>query len=284
MQVAAVERRPTLILILVLGALLFVMSMSTETRFVGETRTLFERTVMMVFSPVPKLVNLVGQNTEDVYHGYIDMRRSVAENIRLHRSVTQLTNENLMLRRSNGDLARLRALLAYSEQFTMPSRLANVIMLDNTSRFKSTILDRGSDDGVEVNDVVVNAQGLVGRVVLTTPDLAKAQLIIDQNAAVGCLLERTRRQGIVGGNGRNGLQMTYVPALTDVLQGDVVLTGGIDGVYPKGIPVGVVTRGEEGKDLFKRVLVQPTVDFSSLEEVIILHTRKIPPQVVRYSP
>jgi rod shape-determining protein MreC len=283
MQVA-VERRPTLLLLIVLAVLFLLMSASRRTRYVGETRTLFERTVMTVFSPVPKAVNWVGNNVEDMYHGYLDMRRAVQENIRLRRQIAQLTNENLSLRQSHGDLSRLRSLLAYSEQYTLPTRLANVIMLDTSSRFKSVILDQGSDAGVEVNDIVVNAQGLVGRVVLTTRDLSKAQLIIDQNAAVGSLIERTRRQGVVRGNGRGGVQMYYVSALTDVAPGDVVVTAGIDGVFPKGIPVGNVTRAAEGRELFKTVEISPAVDFGSLEEVIVLHTPKIPAEVVRYQP
>lgn len=283
MQVA-VERRPTLLFLVILAVLFLLMSASTRTRVIGETRTLFERGVMTLFSPVPKLVNWVGANASDAYHGYLDMRRAVAENYHLQRQVEELTREMIVLRRSHGDLARMRALLAYSEQFTMPTRLANVIMLDTAGRFKSIIIDRGSDDGIEINDPVVNAGGLVGRVILTTRDLAKVQLVIDQNSAVGCLLERNRRQGVLRGEGTGALRLDYVPSLTDVAKGDAVLSAGIDGIYPKGIPIGKVTQVEEGKDLFKAVRVTPTVDFMSLESVVVLHTRKIPPQIVRYQP
>lgn len=283
MQVA-VERRPTLLFLIVLAVLFLLMSASTRTRVLGETRTMFERTVMTIFSPVPKAVNYVGQNAEDIYHGYIDMRRAVDDNLRLNREVTRLTNENLALRQSATDLSRLRSLLGYSEQYAMPTLLADVIMLDTASRFKSVILDRGSDHGVEVNDAVVNAQGLVGRVVLTTRDLSKVQLIVDQYAAVGAMLDRTRRQGIVRGNGSGGVEMYYVPSLTDVAVGDAIVTAGIDGIYPKGIAVAVATEVAEGRDLFKKIVVVPTVDFGKLEEVIILQTRKIPPAIVRYQP
>lgn len=283
-QVAVVERRPTLLLVVVLAVLFLLMSASTRTRVVGETRTMFERTVMTIFSPIPRTVTRLGQNAADVYHGYVDMRRAVAENLQLHRKVAKLTQENLMLRRSHGDLARMRSILWYSEQFSMPTLLAQVIMLDTAGRFKSLVLNRGSDHGVEVNDVVVNPNGLIGRVVLTTKDMAKVQLVIDGNGAVGTLLDRTRRQGIIRGDGRGGLQMTYVPALTDVQRGDMVMTAGIDGIYPKGIPVGQVVAVSEGSDLFKTILCRPTVDFGELEEVIILRTRKIPAEVVRYSP
>lgn len=279
-----IPRRPTLLFIVVLSLLFILMSVSSQTRYVGETRTLFERTVMTIFSPVPKAVNWVGQTASDMYHGYLDMRRSVAENLQLRRKVAGLTTENLKLRQSESDLKRLRGLLGYSEQFTLETAMAQTVMLDTSGRFKSMIIDRGSDDGIDVNDAIVNASGLIGRVVLTTKDMAKVQLITDTNCAVGALIERTRRQGVVRGDGANGLQMYDVPSLADVSIGDVVLTAGIDGVFPKGIPVGTITRADRGADLFKRITVKPSVDFGSIEEVIIIHTRKIPPQVLRYAP
>ena len=284
MQVAAVERRPTLLFVIVLAVLFLMMSISQQTRVVGETRTLFERTVMTLFSPVPKAVNSVGESALDMYHGYVDMRREVAENVRLRRCLAELTNENIMLRRSSGDLARMRSILSYSEQFTMPTTLAEIIMLDNSGRFKSAILDRGSEHGVEVNDVVVHPAGLVGRVILTTRDMSKIQLLVDKGSAVGVLVERSRRQGVASGADDGLLRIGYVPNLSDVVVGDTILTAGIDGIYPKGIPVGRVVLAEEGSDLFKQVIARPSVDFGRLEEVIVLHTRKIPTEIARYEP
>lgn len=257
------------------------MTRSKETRGIGDTRTLFERSVMTIFSPVPRTVNWIGEATSDLYHGYLDMRGEVQANVELRRKVAELTQQNLRLQQSSGELARMRSILAYSEQFNMPTILAQVIMLDNTGRFNAVILDRGSEDGVEVNDPVVSPDGLVGRVVLTTADMSKVQLITDTNATVGAVIERTRRQGVVRGNGV-GAQMLYVPNLTDVKQHDIITTAGIDGVYPKGIPIGRVAKVEEGKELFKLIVVQPAIDFGNLEDVMIIHTKKIPDAVLRY--
>jgi rod shape-determining protein MreC len=282
--VDVVPRRPTLLFILVLGLLFILMSLSSRTRYIGETRTMFERTVMTIFSPVPKLVNWVGRSASDTYHGYLDMRRAVNENLQLHREVAKLTTENLQLRQSEGDLKRLRSLLGYAEQLSTPTTMAYALMLDTSGRFKSMILDRGSAAGIDVNDAVVNANGLIGRVVMTTKDMAKVQLLTDNNAAAGVLLERTRRQGVLRGDGAGGAQLYDVPSLADVAPGDVVLTAGIDGIYPKGIPVGTVVKADKGADLFKHIVVKPAVDFGAIEEVIVLQTRKIPHDVVRYAP
>jgi rod shape-determining protein MreC len=279
-----IPRRPTLLFIVVLALLFVLMSLSSRTRYIGETRTMFERSVMTIFAPVPKAVNWIGRSTSDMYHGYLDMRRSVAENLQLHRQIDQLTTENLRLRQSEGDLRRLRSLLGYSEQFTMPTTMAKPVMLDTSGRFKSIILDRGSNTGIEVNDAVVNASGLIGRVVLTTKDMAKVQLVTDANSSVGVLIDRTRRQGVLRGDGATNAQLYDIPSLSDVQEGDIVMSAGIDGIYPKGIPVGVVTKAEKGQDLFKTIYVKPSVDLGSIEEVLVLHTRKVPNDVVRYAP
>ena len=279
-----IRSRPTLLFFIVLALLFLVMSRSSQTRYVGETRTMFERTVMTIFSPVPKTVNYLGRSTSDMYHGYLDMRRSVNENFELHRKVADLTTKNLKLQQSDADIRRIRTLLGYSEQLDMPTTLASAIMLDTSGRFKSVVLDRGSDAGIEVNDAVVNANGLIGRVVLTTKDMSKVQLVTDGNCSVGSLVDRTRRQGVVRGDGGGGAQMYDVPSGADVVPGDAVLTAGIDGIYPKGIPVGTVVKADKGQDLFKTIVVTPAVDFGSIEEVIVIHTRKIPAPVVRYAP
>lgn len=279
-----IPRRPTLLVIVVLSLLFVLMSLSSKTAYIGETRTMFERTVMTIFSPVPKFVNWVGGTAQDMHQGYLDMRRAVNENVQLRRKVAALTTENLKLNQSSTDMRRLRSLLAYSEQFEFETSMAQTIMLDTAGRFKSIIIDHGSADGVQVNDVIANANGLIGRVVLTTNDLAKVQLVTDTNCSVGSLIERTRRQGVVRGLGGNIVQMYDIPSLADVQPGDRILTAGIDGVFPRGIPIGTVVRSEPGQSLFKSVTVRPAVDFGTIEEVIVIHTRKIPPSVVRYAP
>jgi rod shape-determining protein MreC len=279
-----IPRRPTLLFIVVLSLLFLLMSVSHQTRYLGETRTMFERTVMTIFSPVPKFVNWVGGSAQDIHHGYLDMRAAVNENVALRRKVGSLTTENLKLRQSEGDLKRMRGLLAYAEKFDLQTSMAQTIMLDTAGRFKSIIIDQGSGDGVQVNDVIANANGLIGRVVLTTDDLAKVQLVTDNNAAVGTLVERTRRQGVIRGNGSTNVQLFDIPALADVQPGDRVLTAGIDGVYPRGIPIGTIVRAEPGQSLFKTITVKPSVDFGTIEEVIVIHTRKISPAIVRYAP
>lgn len=284
MEVTVVGRRPTLALLVVLGSLFLLMSRNARTVREGETRTLLERATMAVFAPIPRTMNRIGTSTTEMFHSYFEMRHAVEENTQLRHRTDDLIRENLTLRRERGDLARIRALLSYAEQIETPSLYARVVMVDRSGRFKSIILDRGWEAGISVNDSVVDRRGLIGRVVLTTKNLAKVQLIIDPNAAVGCLDERTRRQGVVRGDGEGSLRLDYIPSLTDIVVDDRIVTAGIDGIHPKGIDVGTVTRVTEGKELFKVISVKPAVDFSTLEEVLILQTPKISQEIVGYQP
>lgn len=283
MQIA-VERRPTLFLIIVLAGLFVLMSLSDETRGLASTRTLFERSVMTLFSPIPKAVTWLGQSASDTYHGYIDMREQVAENRSLRRKVEELTKENFAMRSTADDLARMREMLGYTVSNDFSAQLADVMMIDVSGHYKSMILDRGSQHDVEINDTVVTPSGLLGRVVLTTTDLSKVQLITDPKSAVGSRIERTRRHGVLRGDGRGGLILENIPALADVSPGDRIVTAGIDGIYSEGIPAAVVVEVEEGNDLFKRVICAPAASFQTLEDVLILETKKLPEEVVRYEP
>lgn len=283
MQIA-VERRPTLLLIIVLAVLFVLMTRSDETRGLAGTSTLFERAVMTILSPIPRTVNWLGQSASDTYHGYIDMREQVSENRALRRKVEELTKENLTLRSTADDLARMREMLGYSVSTEFSAQLAEVMMIDVSGYYKSMILDRGSQHEVALNDTVVTPAGLLGRIVLTTPDLSKVQLITDPKSAVGCRIERTRRHGVLRGDGRGGLVLENIPVLADVMPGDRIVTGGIDGIYPEGIPAAVVVEVEEGNDLFKRVICAPAASFHTVEDALVLGTEKLPEEVVRYEP
>ena len=97
------------------------------------------------------------------------------------------------------------------------------------------------------------------------------QLLIDRNAAAGALIERTRAGGMVVGSDRNPpLTMDLVSNLADVKPGDKVIASGVDGIYPKGFAIGWIESSERGSGLYRALTVRPSVDFSSLEEVLVV--------------
>lgn len=281
---SAVERRPTLLLVVVLGALFIVMSSSSRTRRSAEDRTLLGRGIMAVLSPIPKGVDNTFTWLRDIYYGYIDLRQAADENSALKRRLAKLAAENVQLRGASGEVSRMRELLGYAESLKTPATFGRIVMVDTAGAFKSIIIDRGAAHGVHINDTVVNPEGLIGRVVLTTSDMSKVQLIIDSGSSVGISFERTRRQAIAKGTGTSQIDVAFVPSKADVQVGDRIVTGGIDGIYPKGIVVGTILEVEEGAELFARVVAVPAVDFATMEDVIILNTPKLDPDVSGYAP
>ena len=119
---------------------------------------------------------------------------------------------------------------------------------------------------------VISPAGVVGRVVLPAGRASKVQLLIDRNAAAGALIERTRVQGVVEGFGDGSLRMEYVPGSSDVKPGDLVVTSGIDGIYPKGFVIGTIEQVSPGSGGYHQITVRPAVNFTRLEEVLVVRT------------
>jgi len=123
---------------------------------------------------------------------------------------------------------------------------------------------------------VVGSSGVVGRVWTVSPGLSKVQLLTDAAAGTAVLLQRTRVQGILMGGGTDLCTLEYISTLEDVKEGDLVITSGLDGIYPKGLPVGRVGKVSPGEGIFWTIAVIPRVEFNRLEEVLILLRSDIP--------
>jgi rod shape-determining protein MreC len=106
---------------------------------------------------------------------------------------------------------------------------------------------------------------------------SRVQLLIDRNAAAGALIERSRAQGIVSGTGEfKTLQMDFVSEAADVKTGDLVVTSGIDGIYPKGFVIGTVESVGRGAGIYTKITLRPAVDFTALEEVLVVIAPPVP--------
>ena len=142
--------------------------------------------------------------------------------------------------------------------------------------FRAVIVNQGSRAGVRLNAAVITPRGVAGRVVAVGPEAARVQLLLDRDCSAGVLIERSRVSGVVQGqvgladHGNTDLQLRYVAALADVVVGDTVVTSGLDGIYPKGLVVGVVRSVGPPGGLFKDVVVAPSTAFDQMEEVLIL--------------
>ena len=165
---------------------------------------------------------------------------------------------------------RLKKLLSFSAQREERMVAARVIGVDATSWFRSITIDRGSSDQIREGMAVVSTYGVVGRVVTSTPHSSRVLLVVDAASKLSTMIERTRARAICRGDG-DGMSLDYLPLTDDVQIGDLLITSGLGGGFPKGLIVGAVTRVDKrGYDMFQSVKVEPAVDFEHLEEVLVI--------------
>lgn len=225
-----------------------------------------------LFSRVERVAHGAIDGVRDAWGSYFALRGVRAENEALRRQVADLEVRLQEQRALAARSQRLEALMDLKSHATVPTIAADVIAGNPNPGMRTITIDRGSADGVQSNMAVIAPAGVVGRIV-GTPAMhaARVQLLIDRNAAAGALIERTRAGGmIVGIDADPPLRLDLVSNLTDVKEGDAVIASGVDGIYPKGFVIGKVERSERGSGLYRSITVRPAVDFSSLEEVLVV--------------
>ena len=259
------------VLILALALLVAFVLMTLQVRHDRAALSFARQAILFVFSPFIKVTAVTAGSLGRVWHDYVDLRALREENQRLQQESAILQRRISQLEEHALETQRLQGLLAMRETSRTNYLAARIVGKDATNWFKTLLIDRGSQAGLRRNLPVVAPDGLVGRVVEVTPYTAKVQLITDPVSASGGLLQRTRVTGIVSGNLGAGLKVRYLPLLADVAVGDEVVTSGMGGVFPKGIPVGrVVAVERKSGALFQEAVLQPKVDLGRLEEVLIL--------------
>lgn len=251
-----------------IGFVLFLFSSNSGQR---STWNSAEQLIIEIIAPFQKLIKHSVNVTEEFWLNYFDLVNVRSENRELRRKIDALRMENGRYRELLPTLERLKELLQFRQTINLPILAAQVIGRDPTGWFKSIVIDKGKGAGIELNMPVVNACGVVGRIVSASPNYAKGLLIIDQNSAVDCLVQRSRDRGMIKGLSTEICKLDYVVKSSDVAVGDMVVTSGLGGVFPKGVPVGhVLSVKEISGELFKDIEIKPAVDFSKLEEVLVI--------------
>lgn len=210
------------------------------------------------------------------------------QNKMLRNEVEQLRGINLQANEALAENERLRSMIGYQQaahQFDMVA--ARVIGRESDTWSSMIVIDRGTVSGIAADMPVVTPQGLVGRVVEAGPNSSKVQLILDPRSSVGTIVQRaeSRVTGIVQGDMDNPTmpQMVNIPKNADVVEGDVIVTSGFGGIYPKGIIVGLVSslKNDDG-GLLKIGVLESAVDFQKLEDVMVITaSREAPPEPIK---
>jgi rod shape-determining protein MreC len=225
-----------------------------------------------VFSRVQRGASGFFHGIGGTWTNYFALRGVRAENDTLRQKLADLEVRLQEQRALAVRAGQLQSLLNLRENTALPTVAAEVIAGNPNPGLLTVTVDRGSADGVQPDMAVIAPQGIVGRVIGPVASRAsRVQLLIDRNAAVGVLVERSRAGGmVIGVEGDPPLRMDLVSNLADVVAGDVIVASGVDGIFPKGFVIGTVERSERGKNLYRDVTVRPSVNFSGLEEVLIV--------------
>ena len=228
--------------------------------------------VFDAFSRVQGAFASMLHGTRYVWGNYVALRGVRAENEWLRSQVSDLEVRLQQERAQAARAAKLQELLDLRSGSSLSFLAAEVIAGHPSPGMQTLTINRGRADGVLADMAVVAPKGIVGRVIgEPASHAAIVQLLIDRSAAAGALIERTRAGGMVVGTERDPpLAMDLVSNLADVKPGDVVVASGVDGIYPKGFAIGRVQTAERGPNLYQKIGVRPLVDFSSIEEVLVV--------------
>jgi rod shape-determining protein MreC len=242
----------------------------------GGGNSLLEQAAFRLFAPVQRAVAALIRSVEAAWSGYVGLRGVREDNTRLRERARALELELEQARRLAEEAGRLRELLALKASLPFETLSAEVLSRDGVPWFRGVTIDKGGAHGVTLRAPVISPSGVVGRVVKLGANAARVQLLLDRDAGIGALIERTRVTGVCAGQvgfedqGTPELVMRYVPALADVAVGDRVLSSGLDGIYPKGLVVGRVRSVGAPSGLFREVIVAPSARFDQLEQVLVM--------------
>jgi rod shape-determining protein MreC len=228
-----------------------------------------------VVGPIQKGTNYLASPFRSLKEKYLDLLTVREEKERLLEELQKCRAAAYANRGAAALNARLTKLLEFKQSSGLPTVAARIVGKDPSPWFRSVIIDRGLGDGVDKGMPVVTGEGIVGQVYAASSSYAKVLLAISPSSAIDVLLQDSRVRGILKGTGSNTCRLEYILKTVEVTKGDHVVTAGYGGMFPPGLPVGIVsevTRNSRG--MFLEIEVVPAVDFSTLENLLVIEQQK----------
>ncbi|MBQ7525109.1 MAG: rod shape-determining protein MreC [Abditibacteriota bacterium] len=228
------------------------------------------RVTNSVVSPINNCVRSVGDGFSGMGRKFASRKKLEARNARLEKENKELKAEIAASRSMDEENKRLRKLLNAKPTVGGKCKTGEIIARDPSNWFDTATVNLGQKDGVETGAAVVSDKGLIGQISSVTASSGKIVYLTDSGSNIGAMTERSRAPGILQGAGTDELVLNYLAKDADIRQGDAVITSGMGGVIPKGIPVGVVTKIKRDNAAGITVAdVRPAVDFDELEFVFV---------------
>lgn len=232
-------------------------------------RLLIRSWALLLVTPVAEGIHWSIGGVSGVVKRYTFLYRAREENEQLLRENAQLKLELSQLRGLRSLLSRSKDFELVQKQYHFETELSGVIWKSAPFFSHRLLINAGGRQGVFRDAAVIAPEGIVGRVVVTTPFSSEVELITNTGAAVGVVVGDSRLEGVVSGDGSDELRLNFIPNFEKVEEGTVVYTSGTDRVYPKGLPVGHVVNSRPG-EIYRNLKVRPFVDFSRIEEVMVV--------------
>jgi rod shape-determining protein MreC len=262
------QRTGWLFMAVIVGHILLISAQVNTQRGVP----LLEEVTFGTFAEVQRAATSAIATVRDNWTNYVALQDVRAENARLKEENAAL-QVGLQQERALAQQSRtLQSLLDLKTAVQLKTTSASVIAGGASPEFRTMTIDKGTGDGLASDMAVLAPAGVVGRIIMPARRAAKVQLLIDRDAAAGAIVERSRAQGVVVGTGTDRFRLDHVPGAADVQVGDRVVTSGIEGIYPKGFLIGQIQSIDRQSGEFTNVVVDPAVQFSELETVLVVVT------------
>jgi len=232
--------------------------------------TFMEKPVLAVSGFFERVITSPFRFAESAANGYIFLIHTERENERLKEETGQLKLENSITNELIIENERLRELLGFRKLHPPASVMAQVIAKESSPSSRTVTINKGTDDGIQKDMAVIAPTGIVGRVQAVLSGTAKVILITDPGSTLAVRVQRNREEGLLEGKIIT-CALKYVSYYADIQEGDLLVTSGLDGIYPKGLPVATVTKVTRHEaSAFQTVVAEPAVRLSRLEEALVL--------------
>ncbi|HEV3038169.1 MAG TPA: rod shape-determining protein MreC [Candidatus Angelobacter sp.] len=225
-----------------------------------------------IFTPIGRTFVGTGRFFRNGWHNYVDLHDVRKQNHQLQAEVDRLRMQQAKLKEDAEQAHRLQVLLDFKEKFIGATIAAQVIGTSGSEQSRVILIDKGAHSGVKQDMAVITPDGIVGKVREVYFMSSQVLLINDRDSGAGVILAKSRLQGDLHGSGQGETVVKNIMSDEKVDIGDQVVTSGGDRIYPKGLPVGVVTavNTDPDKPLFLSIAVKPATNLSRLEEVLVV--------------
>jgi rod shape-determining protein MreC len=263
--------RNVTILVAVLFAQVLGLAVQVKRSTENESTRLIRIWAVDAVTPFEKAIVWAQHGTAGLWHNYFYLRGVRQENRDLKAEIQRLRIEKVRLNEDAEQARRLQVLLGFKEQFISNTVAAQVIGSSGSEQSRSVYIDKGAADGIKPDMAVITTEGVVGKVLrVFSSSTSQVLLIDDQTSGVGAILEKSRLQGVLRGTPAGEVVLEKVMSDEQVQVGEAVLTSGGDRIFPKGLPVGTVTKVSSGADFFLNIRVKPAANLGRLEEVLVV--------------